>query len=82
MNNSQIMLTQLQEVEAKHWVETRSSLDPSQSTFLYWTGNIHAFIPNERKKHLFNMVGMSVSRCIPAETDSWNFTSREVNYLH
>jgi hypothetical protein len=80
MNNSQSMLTQLQQVEAKHWVKTRSSLDPSQSNFLYWIGKIHAFIPNERKKHLFNMVGMSVSRCIPAETDSWNFTSRELTY--
>lgn len=80
MNNSQSMLIQLQEVEAKHWVKTRSSLDPSQSTFLYWTGKIHAFIPNERKKHLFNMVGVSVSRCIPAETDTWNFTSRELTY--
>ncbi|OKH46981.1 hypothetical protein NIES2101_24345 [Calothrix sp. HK-06] len=74
------MINLLQEVEAKHWVKTRSSLDPNQSNFLYWTGKIYAFIPNERKKHLFNMVGVSVSRCIPAETNSWNFTSRELTY--
>jgi hypothetical protein len=80
MTSSQSMVVQLQEVEAKNWVKARSSLDPTQSTFLYWTGKIHTFIPNERKKHLFNMVGMSVSRCIPAQTDSWNFTSRELTY--
>lgn len=61
------------------WVKTRNSLS-SQATFLLWTGSIYGLIPNERRKHLFNIVGMSVSRCLPQEDNSWDFTSRELTY--
>lgn len=74
------MVAQIQEFDAQHWVKTRSSLDPSESSFLTWTGNIYAFIPGEKKKLLFKIVGMSVSRCIPTEEGSWDFTSRELTY--
>jgi hypothetical protein len=37
-------------------------------------------VPNEPKQHLFKIVGMSVSRCLPREDGSWDFTSRELTY--
>jgi Protein of unknown function (DUF1838) len=74
------MIAEIQNFEARHWVKTRSSLDPNQSTFLAWTGAIYAFVPGGKRNRLFKMVGMSVSRCIPTEEGSWDFTSRELTY--
>ncbi|MFH7026694.1 MAG: DUF1838 domain-containing protein [Heteroscytonema crispum UTEX LB 1556] len=74
------MVAETKEFEAQHWVKTRSSLNPDESSFLAWAGKIYAFIPGEKRKLLFNMVGMSVSRCIPTKEDSWDFTSRELTY--
>ncbi|HEY9301741.1 MAG TPA: DUF1838 domain-containing protein, partial [Phormidium sp.] len=69
--------------DARYWVKTRSSLDSEQSTFLAWAGSIYSFIPGEKKKRLFKMLGVSISRCIPTEEDGWDFTSRELTYyLH
>ncbi|MBH8576251.1 DUF1838 domain-containing protein [Nostocaceae cyanobacterium CENA369] len=74
------MVAQIQELDALHWVKTRSSLDPSQSTFLMWTGKIYSFIPTEKRKLLFKILGLSISRCIPIAEGSWYFTSRELTY--
>lgn len=74
------MVAQTQELDAQHWVKTRSSLDERESTFLIWAGKIYAFIPGEKRKLLFKMVGMSASRCIQIEEGSWDFTSRELTY--
>jgi Protein of unknown function (DUF1838) len=74
------MIAQTQELDAQHWVKTRSSLDSSQSTFLIWMGKIYAFIPGEKRKLLFKIFGMSVSRCIATEEGKWDFTSRELTY--
>lgn len=73
------MVASIQEFDAKEWVKVRSSLDGTQ-TFLTWTGSIYAFVPNEPKKRLFKIVGMSVSRCIAKEDNSWDFISRELTY--
>src|SRR5579883_736216 len=74
------MVAEIQEFDASHWVKTRSSLDPTQSTFLTWTGSIFAFIPGEKRKLLFKILGMSVSRCILTQEGNWDFTSRELTY--
>ncbi|MBW4643839.1 MAG: DUF1838 domain-containing protein [Goleter apudmare HA4340-LM2] len=74
------MVAQIQELDAQQWVKTRSSLDPHQSTFLIWTGKIYTFIPGEKRKLLFKMAGVSISRCLPTEKGSWDFTSRELTY--
>ena len=74
------MVAQTKEYEAQHWVKTRSSLDSSESTFLTWSGKIYAFVPGEKRKLLFKMLGVSVSRCILHEEGSWDFTSRELTY--
>lgn len=73
-------MAQIQNLEAQHWVKTRSSLDSNQSTFLVWTGAIYAYVPGEKRNRLFKMVGMSVSRCIATEEGGWDFTSRELTY--
>ena len=49
------MVAQIQELEAQHWVKTRSSLDPNESTFLIWKGKIYAFIPGEKRQLLFKI---------------------------
>jgi len=64
------MVAQIQELEAQYWVKTRSSLDPSESTFLIWKGKIYAFIPGEKRQLLFKILGLSVSRCIPTAEGS------------
>ncbi|MEG4035110.1 DUF1838 domain-containing protein [Microcoleus sp. S36b_A4] len=69
----------LQEFDAKEWVKTRSSLD-GEATFLTWNGYIYSFVPNEPKKRLFKILGMSASRCIADGEGGWKFTSRELTY--
>jgi hypothetical protein len=77
------MAAEIRDFDAQHWVKTRSSLDPNQSTFLIWMGAIYAYVPGEKRNRLFKMVGMNVCRCIPTEEGSWDFTSRELTYyLH
>jgi Protein of unknown function (DUF1838) len=77
------MVAQIQELDAKYWVKTRSSLNPDESTFLIWKGKIYSFIPGEKRRLLFKMLGVSVSRCIPTGEGSWDFASRELTYyLH
>lgn len=74
------MVAEVQELDAQYWVKTRSSLDASESIFITWMGKIYAFIPGEKRKLLFKILGLSVSRCIPQEPGTWNFTSRELTY--
>jgi hypothetical protein len=74
------MTVSTQLLDAKHWVKVRSSLDPTRSSFLSWAGAIYAFVPGEKRRCLFKMVGMSVSRCLPTQENSWEFTSRELTY--
>ncbi len=77
------MVTQVQELDASQWVKTRSSLNPNESSLLAWQGKIYAFIPGEKRKLLFKIVGMSISRCILTEENCWAFVSRELTYyLH
>ncbi|MBV9387535.1 MAG: DUF1838 domain-containing protein [Chroococcidiopsidaceae cyanobacterium CP_BM_ER_R8_30] len=73
------MVATVREFDAKEFVKVRSSLD-ANPTFLTWAGSIYAFVPNEPKKRLFKIIGMSVSRCIAAQDSSWDFTSRELTY--
>lgn len=67
-----------QMLDAQQFVKIRGSTDGKQS-FIAWMGSIYALIPGEPKKHLFNIVGMSVARCIDKD-GSWDFTSRELTY--
>lgn len=77
------MIANIQEFDTHYWVKTRASLDPEQSTFLFWNGSIYASIPGKTRKLIFNLMGMSVSRCIPTAGGGWDYISRELNfYLH
>ena len=77
------MIANIQEFDTHYWVKTRASLDPELSTFLFWNGSIYASIPGKKRKLLFNLMGMSVSRCIPTTGGGWDYISRELNcYLH
>lgn len=73
------MIAKTQNFNTEQWVKVRSSLD-SSSTFLYWAGSIYSFVPGEKRKLLFKIIGMSVSRCIPNPEEGWDFTSRELTY--
>ena len=65
--------------EARDWVKTRNSTAGEQA-FLSWSGSVYAFLPGEPKTHLFNIVGMNVSRCLDNGDESWDFVSRELTY--
>ncbi len=73
------MVGSIKEFDAKDWVKVRSSLDGT-STFLSWAGSIYAVIPGEKRKLLFQILGLSVGRCIADPEGGWDFTSRELNY--
>jgi hypothetical protein len=65
--------------KANDWVKVRNSTtgDPA---FLTWTGSIYALMPNEKKIHLFNMIGTNVSRSLDKGDGTWDFASRELTY--
>lgn len=73
------MVYSVQEIDVKGFVKVRCATDARQ-TFLTWTGTIYSFVPNEQRKRLFKILGMSAGRCIPNEDGSWEFTSRELTY--
>lgn len=70
----------LKEFDTDAFVKVRASLDANEQSFLTWTGSIYAFIPGQKRKRLFKIVGMSVSRCLPSKAGGWEFTSRELTY--
>ena len=65
--------------EAEDFVKVRGSTDGQQAVMV-WNGAIYTFVPGESKQHLFNIVGMSVARCLSHPEGGWDFTSRELTY--
>ncbi len=61
------------------FLRVRCSLD-GRDVLTSWTGAIYAFVPGERQRHLFDVVGMNVARCVQAQDGRWQFTSRELLY--
>jgi hypothetical protein len=68
-----------QNLPAREWVKVRAATDGTQS-YIVWKGAIYSWVPGEKRQHLFNMLGMSVARCIPNEEEGWDFTSRELTF--
>ena len=60
-------------------VRIRCATDGSDQ-WTTWTGRIFSFVPGERQKLLFNVVGANVARCKKNAKDQWYFTSRELMY--
>lgn len=60
------------------FIRTRCATD-GRDVFAAWHGSVHADIPGQPAKHLFDVVGMNVSRC-GADAAGWYFTSRELMY--
>ena len=50
----------------------------SSNIYCEWEGSVYAFVPQERQKKLFNIIGMNVSRCLPQDDNKWLLTSREI----
>lgn len=73
------MVYHSQKISVRDWVKVRSNLTET-SSFLTWKASIYSWIPGETKKLLLVMLGMNVSRCIPAQDDVWQFMSRELCY--
>lgn len=61
------------------WVKVRASTDGEQA-FMVWHGSVYGMVPGEPKVHLFQIVGMSVARCLENPEGGWDFTSRELTY--
>lgn len=68
----------IQQFDAKAFVKVRGSTD-GQQALIGWSGSIYALVPEQPKKKLFDIIGMSVARCIQQE-EAWDFTSRELTY--
>jgi hypothetical protein len=71
------MFAETREFSATQFAKTRCTTDGT-SSFLTWSGYLYSFMPNEPKRTLFQIVGMSVGRCIAKGNDEWDFMSREV----
>jgi hypothetical protein len=65
--------------DATDFVKVRGTTD-GQQVFLVWHGEIYAMLPEERRQHLFSIVGMSVARCLPHSEQGWDFISRELTF--
>jgi hypothetical protein len=59
-------------------VRVRCARDGSD-VFTTWTGSVYSFVPGERQKQLFTVVGMNVARCL-RDREGWFLTSRELMY--
>jgi len=64
---------------ARDWVRVRADLS-GDTTFMVWQGAVYSFVPNEPRRHLFNIVGMSAARCLPHPESGWYFLSRELTF--
>ena len=51
-----------------------------EDAWTVWTGEIYSYVPQERQRHLFSVVGANVARCKQLKDGTWYFTSREVQY--
>lgn len=58
-------------------IKARCSTD-SSNIYCEWSGSVYAFVPQEKQKKLFNIIGMNVSRCLPQDNNKWLLTSREI----
>lgn len=65
-------------VNTTDWVRTRNATD-HRSIYFVWEGSIHAMCADEKAQHLFDCIGLNVSRCLQKEDNSWDFLSRELN---
>ncbi len=66
-------------IAARDWVRVRADLT-GETTFMVWQGAIYSFVPQEPRRHLFNIVGMSAARCLPHPESGWYFLSRELTF--
>ncbi|MCH9054683.1 DUF1838 domain-containing protein [Synechococcus sp. PCC 6716] len=66
-------------VTARDWVRVRADL-AGDTTFMVWQGAVYSFVPQEPRRHLFNIVGMSAARCVPHPESGWYFLSRELTF--
>jgi Protein of unknown function (DUF1838) len=51
-----------------------------ENVYTQWQGSMYAFVPQERQRKLFNILGMNVARCIKNKQGEWQLLSRELNY--
>lgn len=45
-----------------------------------WQGSVYAFVPQEKQRKLFNIIGMNVARCFQNDEGKWFLTSRELTF--
>ena len=61
------------------FVRTRCSTD-GRNVYIEWSGAVYAFVPQEKPRKLFNIVGMNSARCLQNQQKQWVLTSRELNF--
>lgn len=59
-------------------VRTRCDRD-GRDVITTWRGTVYSFVPGERQRALFQVVGMNVARCLH-DVKGWFLTSRELMY--
>lgn len=67
-------------VSALEFVRARCSTDASEDTLVGWRGAAWTSIPGQAQKHIFDVIGINVIRCMYNESTGWSFTSRELEY--
>mgnify|MGYP001792860019 CR=1 FL=1 len=73
------MSTSMQALGVEEFVKARSSTDES-NIYMEWQGSIYAFVPQEKQRKLFDIIGMNVSRCFRGNDNKWYLASRELTF--
>ncbi len=66
------------QLTADQFVAMRCAAD-GRDVYFDWQGSVYADVPGERPRHLFDLVGMNVARCLQVES-AWHLVSRELTY--
>lgn len=61
------------------FIKTRGSLDEDEEVVYWWTGNVYAFIPEEKATSLFQFEGYNICK-MPSIQGGYAFLSREASF--
>ncbi len=64
------------EYSVVHMMKVRCSANGTE-TFYEWHGSVFSFVPGEKQRLLFKVLGMNVARCKPSSNGNWLVLSRE-----
>lgn len=78
-SGAQTLYKNPQTLGTPEFVRTRCSMD-ARNVYIEWSGAVYAFVPQEKPRKLFSIIGMNVAHCLQNKRKQWVLTSRELNF--